>query len=76
VASRRSLQEILFASQERQDLGVLLTERRALGRYPPYEEIADHSFSMYFYAFLLPYDRDPMSPIDSAEQMVTRRLPG
>jgi len=70
VAFRRSLQEILYASQERQDLGVLLTERRALRRLPPYEEIGDYSFSMYFYAFLFPYYRDRMGSIDSAEQMV------
>jgi hypothetical protein len=56
--------------QERQDLGVLLTERRALRRHPPYAEIGDYSFSMYFYAFLLPYYRDRMGSIDSAEQMV------
>jgi ABC-type transporter lipoprotein component MlaA len=70
MAFRRSLQEILYASQERQDLGVLLTERRALRRLPPYTEIGDYSFTMYFYAFVLPYYRDRMGMLDSAEEMV------
>lgn len=46
------------------------TERRALRRHPPNAEIGDYSFSMCFYAFLLPYYRDRMGSIDSAEQMV------
>jgi len=70
VAFRRSLKAVLYASQEREDLGVLLTERRALRRHPPYEEIGDYSFSMYFYAFVLPYHRDRLHTAASAEEMV------
>jgi hypothetical protein len=54
LAFRRSLQSLLYVSQGREDLGVLLTERRALRRLPVYEEIGDYSFAMYFYAFLFP----------------------
>jgi phospholipid-binding lipoprotein MlaA len=70
LAFRRSLQPLLYASQEREDLGVLLTERRRLQRLPAYEEIGDYSFEMYFYAFLLPYYRDRLGTIASAEQMI------
>jgi ABC-type transporter lipoprotein component MlaA len=70
VAFRRSLQEILYASQGRQDLGVLLTERRALRRLPPYKEIGDYSFLMYFHAFVLPYYRDRLNSVESAEQII------
>ena len=70
LAFRRSLKAILFASQEREDLGVLLTERRALRRCPPYQEIADYSFLMYFYAFVLPYHRDRLGTVASGEAMV------
>lgn len=70
LAFRRSLQALLYASQEREDLGVLLTERRRLRRLPAYEEIGDYSFAMYLYAFLLPYHRDRLGTIASAEQLI------
>jgi ABC-type transporter lipoprotein component MlaA len=70
LAFRRSLQVVLFASQEREDLGVLLTERRRMRRLPVYEEIGDYSFEMYLYAFVLPYYRDRLGTIASAEQLI------
>ena len=69
-AFRRSLQALLWTSQGRDDLGVLLTERRPLRRLPVYEEIGDYSFEMYFYSFVLPYYRDRLRTIASAEQMI------
>jgi len=69
-AFQRSLKAVLYASQERQDLGILLTERRPLRRNPPYEEIGDYSFAMYFYGFVLPYHRDRLRSVTSPEQMV------
>lgn len=69
-AFQRSLKAVLYSSQERDDLGILLTERRALRRQPPYEEIGDYSFAMYFYGFVLPYHRDRLGMVSSAEQMV------
>jgi hypothetical protein len=61
---------LLYASQEREDLGVLLTERRRLRRLPAYEEIGDYSFEMYLYAFVLPYYRDRLGTVKSAEELV------
>jgi phospholipid-binding lipoprotein MlaA len=70
LAFRRSLQALLWSSQEREDLGVLLTERRRLRRLPAYDEIGDYSFEMYLHAFVLPYYRDRLGTIASAEQMI------
>jgi hypothetical protein len=72
VAFRRSLQALLYASQEREDLGVLQTERRRLRRLPVYEEIADYSFEAYLYAFLLPYYRDRLHRVASAEELIAQ----
>jgi len=70
LAFRRSLQALLFASQEREDQGVLETERRRLRRLPAYIEIGDYSFEMYLYAFVLPFQRDRLGQVASAEQLV------
>lgn len=69
VAFQRSLMAVLWASQQRDDLGVLLTERRDLRRLPAYEEMGDYSFEQYFYAFLLPYYLRAQGAA-SAEQMI------
>lgn len=69
VAFQRSLLAVLWASQQRDDLGVLLTERRDLRRLPPYEEMSGYSFEQYFYAFLLPYYL-ASDGADSAPQMI------
>lgn len=70
LAFRRALQAVLWTSQEREDLGVLLTERRPLQRLPAYREIGDYSFTMYMYAFMLPYYRDRLGTVTSAEELV------
>lgn len=46
------------------------TERRRLRRLPAYDEIGDYSFEMYLHAFVLPYFRDRLGTIASAEQMI------
>jgi ABC-type transporter lipoprotein component MlaA len=70
LAFRRTLQALLWASQEREDLGVLLTERRPLRRLPAYLEIGDYSFEMYLFAFVLPYYRDRLGTVSSADELV------
>ncbi len=72
LAFRRSLQMVLYASQEREDLGVLLTERRRMRRLPVYEEIGDYSFEMYLYAFVLPFYRDRLGQVASAEELIEK----
>lgn len=72
LAFRRSLQALLWTSQQREDLGVLLTERRRWRRLPAYREIGDYSFAMYLYAFVLPYHRDRLGTVRSAEELVAQ----
>jgi hypothetical protein len=49
---------------------VLLTPRHRLQRLPAYEEIGDYSFEMYLYAFVLPYHRDRLRTVRTAEELV------
>lgn len=71
LAFRRSLQEILYSSQEREDLGVLLTERTPMRRQSAYREIGDYSFTEYLHAFVLPYHRDRLHTIATSEQLIS-----
>ena len=70
LAFRRSLQALLWTSQQREDLGVLKTERRRLRRLPAYLEMSDYSFEMYLHGFVLPYHRDRLRTVTTAEQMI------
>jgi hypothetical protein len=69
LAFRRALQSLIFVSQSREDLGVLRSRRSTLRRWAAYEEIADYSYSEYLYAFLLPYYRDRLGRVASAEEL-------
>ena len=81
-AFRRTLQEILWVSQSRQDLGVLRTPRSSWRRAPAYIEMGEYSYAQYFYGFVLPYyqGRDPAgihpdlsgigSPTWTADEMI------
>jgi hypothetical protein len=70
LSFRMLLQKIIFASQERQDLGVLLTERSWFRRTSAYVEIADYSFLEYMYAFVLPFYRDHLRVVSSSEDLI------
>jgi ABC-type transporter lipoprotein component MlaA len=72
LAFRRTLQGIIYASQEREDLGVLESQRGPLRRWAAYQEIADYSFAEYLYAFLLPYYRDRLQRVASADELVAQ----
>jgi hypothetical protein len=71
-AFRRSLQALLWTSQEREDMGVLLTERRRSRRLPAYLEIGDYSFEKYLFAFVLPYHRDHLHTLSSVEDLAAK----
>jgi ABC-type transporter lipoprotein component MlaA len=68
-AFRRTLRELIWASQQREDLGVLRTERRTLSRNPAYQEINDYSYEEYLYAFVLPALRKRGDAPHSAEAL-------
>ena len=55
LAFRNSLRDIIFQTQERNDQGVLKTERSSSNRTRAYQEIVQFSFMEYVYAFVLPY---------------------
>jgi ABC-type transporter lipoprotein component MlaA len=71
LAFRRTLQSVLWVSQTREDLGVLRTQRSELRRWAAYQEIADYSYAEYLYGFVLPYYRDRLGLLTSAEELVT-----
>ena len=60
---------MIWVSQTREDLGVLLTPRSGLRRWAAYEEIADYGYAEYLYGFLLPYYRDRLGLLASAEEL-------
>jgi ABC-type transporter lipoprotein component MlaA len=70
LAFRRTLQSVLWVSQQRYDQGVLLTRRSTLRRWAAYEEIGDYSYSEYLYAFVLPYYRDRVGLVDSPDALM------
>jgi phospholipid-binding lipoprotein MlaA len=70
LAFRRTLQSILWVSQERYDQGVLRTRRTSLRRWSAYQEIGDYSYSEYLYGFVLPYYRDRVGLIETSDELV------
>jgi ABC-type transporter lipoprotein component MlaA len=70
LAFRRALQSVIWVSQTREDLGVLRTQRGPLRRWAAYEEIADYGYAEYLYGFVLPYYRDRLGLLGSAEELV------
>jgi hypothetical protein len=72
LAFRRTLQEILWVSQSREDLGVLRTRRSWWRRQSAYIEMGDYSLAEYFYAFVLPYYRDRRHTVADAAELIGR----
>jgi ABC-type transporter lipoprotein component MlaA len=68
-AFRRTLRELIWASQQREDLGVLRTERRTMSRNPAYREINEYSYEEYLYAFVLPAQRGRAGAPHSADAL-------
>ncbi|HXK24628.1 MAG TPA: VacJ family lipoprotein [Myxococcota bacterium] len=70
LSFRRTLLSILWVSQQREDLGVLRTQRSPLRRWAAYEEMSEYSYTEYLYAFVLPYYRDHLGLVFTAKQLV------
>jgi hypothetical protein len=58
LSFRITLVDVLWASQQREDRGVLLTPRDPDDREPAYREMLEYSWMEYFYAFVLPWAVD------------------
>jgi len=69
LSFRRTLTSVLWVSQERNDQGVLLTNRSNLRRWAAYEEMSDYSYMEYLYAFVLPYYQQ-LGLVQTSEDLV------
>ncbi len=68
LAFRLDLQYTILQTQDRHDMGVLMTPRSKLRRAPAFREASEYSYLEYMYAFVLPYysKRDPRISFDEA----------
>lgn len=69
---RLALVDILGSIQDRNDFGVLQTERSFLHRESSYVEMAGYSFEGYVYAFVLPYFRDQLRRVSDMDELIAR----
>lgn len=69
---RLALVDILGSIQDRNDFGVLQTERSFLRRESSYVEMAGYSFEGYVYAFVLPYFRDQLQRVSDMDELIAR----
>jgi ABC-type transporter lipoprotein component MlaA len=69
VSFRLQLLDVIWVSQERNDMGVLRTPRRPLQRAPAAREILEYSYAEYFYAFVFPWFLGVSPPGVSQEQI-------
>lgn len=69
---RLSLVDILSSIEDRNDFGVLKTERSFLRRESSYVEMATYSFEGYVYAFVLPYFRDQLHWVSGMDELIER----
>jgi ABC-type transporter lipoprotein component MlaA len=67
---RLSLVDILSSIEDRNDFGVLQTERSFLRRESAYVEMASYSFEGYVYAFVLPYFRDQLRLVSGMDDLI------
>ncbi|MFG0316286.1 MAG: MlaA family lipoprotein [Planctomycetota bacterium JB042] len=72
LAFRVTLVELILSGQDREDLGVLLTERSSMNRTSAYREIREYSFAEYLHAFAFPYYRERDSSIASPADLLER----
>lgn len=69
---RLSLVDVLSSIEDRNDFGVLKTERSFLQRESSYVEMASYSFEGYVYAFVLPYFRDQLQRVSDMDDLVAQ----
>ncbi len=69
---RLSLVDVLGSIEERNDFGVLKTQRSFLHRESAYVEMASYSFEGYVYAFVLPYFRDQLHWVSGMDDLIAQ----
>jgi hypothetical protein len=70
LAFRLTLSDVIFQSQEREDLDVLKTRRTWFRRHSAYREIEEYSFAEYVFAFVLPYYCEVLQTVCDAEELI------
>jgi hypothetical protein len=71
LAFRLTLHDMIWVSQERNDLGVLKTPRSRFRRAGASREILEFSFIEYLYAFALPYFSKQRDDIETVDDLFT-----
>jgi hypothetical protein len=69
---RLALVDVLGSIEDRNDFGVLQTERNFLRRESAYAEMASYSFEGYVYAFVLPYVRDRLGRVSGMDDLIAQ----
>ena len=69
---RLALVDVLSSIEDRNDFGVLKTERSFLRRESSYVEMASYSFEGYVYAFVMPYYRDQLDRVSGMDDLVAQ----
>jgi len=69
---RLSLVDILGTLRDREDLGVLQTERSFLHREFSYVEMAGYSYEAYIYAFVLPYFSERLQLVSGMDELIAQ----
>jgi ABC-type transporter lipoprotein component MlaA len=72
LAFRLTLHDMIWVSQERNDLGVLKTPRSRFRRAGASREILEFSFIEYLYAFALPYFSKQRDDIETVDDLFAR----
>jgi ABC-type transporter lipoprotein component MlaA len=69
---RLSLVDILGTLRDREDLGVLQTERSFLHRESSYVEMAGYSYEAYLYAFVLPCFSERLQRVSGMDELIAQ----
>ena len=69
---RLSLVDVLGTISDREDLGVLQTERTFLHRESSCVEMAGYSYEAYLYAFVLPYFSDRLHRVSGMDELIAQ----
>ena len=69
---RLALVDVLSSIEDRNDFGVLKTERGFLRRESSYVEMASYSFEGYVYAFVLPYFHEQLDRVSGMDDLIAQ----
>lgn len=68
LSFRNTIRDVIYQTQEQDDMGVLMTRRSNSNRSSAHREILQFSFMEYLYAFLLPRHADARQEISYSDE--------